>query len=249
MSCFTLPSWVIHEIDKIRKKFLWHGITAENKKMNLVNWPTVCTPKKLGGLRVMDLKTFNRALLMKLCWHWSRLQTNLWKPLLGQMGLTDKLMPAVELFQKMEKTVQPFWCISVCRIPGNELSISFWEHDWGCGILKNRFEVLYTFAEQKFRSLYKAVQEIGSGHLVNPELSDMAQTQLQTLQGELQVLQLDSNSQDGITWQWNSAGVFFCQKCILCNEGRTKNIKQVQQNLVHQGTSPIQDFWMVSNTQ
>jgi mannosylglycoprotein endo-beta-mannosidase len=32
MSCFLLPSWVRNDIDKIRRKFLWHGVTVENKK-------------------------------------------------------------------------------------------------------------------------------------------------------------------------------------------------------------------------
>lgn len=67
MSCFKLPIWVIEEIDKTRRNFLWHGVSAQ-KKINLANWDLVCTPKQLGGLGVMDLKVFNNTLLIKWLW-------------------------------------------------------------------------------------------------------------------------------------------------------------------------------------
>jgi hypothetical protein len=67
MSTFILPSWVIKEIDKIRRNFLWHGHkeNTTGRHVNLVAWATVTMPKKLGGLRVMDLATMNKAIMVK----------------------------------------------------------------------------------------------------------------------------------------------------------------------------------------
>lgn len=59
MTCLKLSKWVINKMDKIRRTFLWHGVSAEPKKMSLVNWSTICSPKEHGGLGVMDLEMFN----------------------------------------------------------------------------------------------------------------------------------------------------------------------------------------------
>lgn len=79
MSVMALPVWVIIEIDKIRKKFIWHGINVEGRKMNLVKWEIVCMPKQLGGLGVADLRTFNQALLLKWHFQWQLTQPRIWK--------------------------------------------------------------------------------------------------------------------------------------------------------------------------
>lgn len=38
MSVFKLPVCVCKEIDGIRKKILWQGVSADTKKIHLVNW-------------------------------------------------------------------------------------------------------------------------------------------------------------------------------------------------------------------
>lgn len=68
MPVLNLPQWAIKEIDKIRRHFLWHGASEQHKGYNLANWTSVCQPKTIGGLGILDLRIFNYALLMK--WHW-----------------------------------------------------------------------------------------------------------------------------------------------------------------------------------
>lgn len=46
MQTFLLPKWVIETIDKIRKRFLWHGHNGqEGRYMSLVAWEIVTRPK------------------------------------------------------------------------------------------------------------------------------------------------------------------------------------------------------------
>uniref|UniRef100_A0A453DE37 Reverse transcriptase zinc-binding domain-containing protein n=1 Tax=Aegilops tauschii subsp. strangulata TaxID=200361 RepID=A0A453DE37_AEGTS len=70
MPTFTLPilrvpKKILREVDKCRRRFLWHQddeITGASCK---VNWPTVCAPTEQGGLGILDLQRFGRALHLR----------------------------------------------------------------------------------------------------------------------------------------------------------------------------------------
>jgi hypothetical protein len=61
MTVFALSKWTIKKIDRIRKSFLWTGTDKATGGQCLVNWKRVQCPRKLGGLGVLDLGRFNRA--------------------------------------------------------------------------------------------------------------------------------------------------------------------------------------------
>src|SRR3954467_3768615 len=56
MGFYLLPG-VSHEaMDKHRRKFYWNS--ADNKrKYQMLKWKTMCQPKKVGGLGIMDTTT------------------------------------------------------------------------------------------------------------------------------------------------------------------------------------------------
>lgn len=65
MLFFLLPQWVIDEIDKLRRAFLWKGYLEVSGGVCLVNWSQVCKLKSQGGFGICDLWFFNTSLLSK----------------------------------------------------------------------------------------------------------------------------------------------------------------------------------------
>ena len=65
LTIFPLAVWARKQIDKIRRSFLWKGEENANGCHCLVNWPTINRPKDMGGLGVLDLDKFGRALRVR----------------------------------------------------------------------------------------------------------------------------------------------------------------------------------------
>jgi hypothetical protein len=68
MMVFHLSKWALKKINRIRRRFLWHGADSARHGCGLVHWKRVTQPKRLGGLSVMDLDHFNKALRLRWLW-------------------------------------------------------------------------------------------------------------------------------------------------------------------------------------
>lgn len=67
---FQAQKWLIKKIDHIRRSFLWRGESPENVSggHSLINWTTTCLPNTKGGLGIVDLERFARALILRWLW-------------------------------------------------------------------------------------------------------------------------------------------------------------------------------------
>jgi hypothetical protein len=68
MTVFQLSKWALKKIDRIRRRFLWHGADSNRHGHCLVNWKRVTRPKRLGGLGLLDLARMNQALRLRWAW-------------------------------------------------------------------------------------------------------------------------------------------------------------------------------------
>ena len=128
MSVFKLPMWVIHEIDKTRRNFLWKKNEQDRKGIPLANWELVCKPKKFGGLGILDIQTFNDALLAKWYWYWVKPETRLWKSVFQSVfHLADRSeLPDGRFFKENIYRIVPFCDNCMRRELGNGKTVKFW---------------------------------------------------------------------------------------------------------------------------
>ncbi|WJZ91452.1 hypothetical protein VitviT2T_010519 [Vitis vinifera] len=83
MSLLRMPRVVSLRLEKIRRDFLW-GEGALERKPHLVNWDSVCSDIRKGGLGVRRLSTLNRALLCKWNWRFANEREALWRQVISR---------------------------------------------------------------------------------------------------------------------------------------------------------------------
>ena len=67
MQAMWFPSSVCHNIDSIVRRFIWSD-RDNGRSLNLVNWGTISSPNRYGGLGIRETRLMNVSLLRKLIW-------------------------------------------------------------------------------------------------------------------------------------------------------------------------------------
>jgi len=109
-----LQKWAIKGIDKLRRSFLWKGANEANGGHCLVNWCKTRRPKKFGGLGILDLDLFSRAL--RLRWLWFQ-----W---------TEPERPWVGTEPPVDATDKQLFRASTSVLLGDGQTASFWQSSW-----------------------------------------------------------------------------------------------------------------------
>ncbi|RVW47335.1 putative ribonuclease H protein [Vitis vinifera] len=157
MSIFQMPRVVRIRLEKIQRDFLWGG-GALVQKPHLVKWSIVCLDKRSGGLRVKNLRAFNRALLGKWVWRFANERKALWNQVIrGKYGEEREGWKSCEsreayglglwkAISKMGHQVTPF----VGFVVGDGEKVKFWKDKWCETIpLSEAFPSLFALASNK----------------------------------------------------------------------------------------------------
>ncbi|XP_039134175.1 uncharacterized protein LOC120271557 [Dioscorea cayenensis subsp. rotundata] len=149
MSLFRLPPWVIKKINRIQRDFLWSGADIDKPRCRLVAWKNICCSKEQGGWGILDLSSFNLALLGK--WRWKLLVNPHWRGVkILRFNYKD---PIWDLYKHPRGRISYFWsgvsrcllafreCVTVHVKSGSETL--FWKDRWFNGLAP-----MYIWAEE-----------------------------------------------------------------------------------------------------
>ncbi|XVE70601.1 hypothetical protein DITRI_Ditri10aG0084400 [Diplodiscus trichospermus] len=115
MSLFHLPASIKMKLYKIQRRFMWDG-SLESRKIHWVDWSSVCKPKVMGGLGIIDVKLKNKAQLNKWVWRYGEESGTMWRKLIIEKYVreADPLIPIVDNYRHFstiwKNITRPFSC-------------------------------------------------------------------------------------------------------------------------------------------
>lgn len=199
LTVFAMKKWAIKRIDKIRRNFFWKGTDEVSAGDCLVSWKKVKRPKKIGGLGVLDLERFGRAL--RLWWLWYE-----WK---------DPDRPWVGTVIPCDAVDRQLFRASTVVQVGNGRNARFCQSPWLQGqapmdIAPN----FYRLAWRKNRTVREDLQD----HNWIRGLWRMqdGETMAEFIKLWHLVQQVELNDEeDSITWKWTASGSYTCKSAYL----------------------------------
>jgi len=240
LTIFPLAVWARKQIDKIRRSFLWKGEEVANGGHCLVNWPTVNKPKDLGGLGVLDLDKFGRALRMRWLWQKWHAENKPWAGLEIPCTEMDRLL----------------FNASTTITIGNGKKTRFWHHAWLDGEApRNLAPHLFELVQRKHKIV---AQELANNSWISALQNKITNaTQLEefvSLWIRIKRVPLNSEIEDSITWKWTPDGIYSARSSYRAQfigsfrSFKTELISRVGVGRIKSPVLSAMDLWRLVST-
>jgi len=199
LTTFRLQKWAIKEIDKMRRGFLWKGTADAKGGQCLVNWSKTKKPKEFGGLGILDLDLFSRALRLRWLWYqW-----------------TDPDRPWVGTEPPVDKIDKQLFRASTTVTLGDGQIARFWQSTWLDGKAPmDLYPNLFRLAWRKNKTVKEELENLNCtrGLWRMGSVDEMAQF-VELWDYTLNIHLTDQADQ--IKWNWTANGEYSSKSAYL----------------------------------
>jgi len=196
LSALRVPKGILKLIDNKRKQFLWAGNEVLTGGKCKVNWIRAARSKKGGGLGILHLGKFSRALRLRWLWKLCKKENGQW---------LDSETPCTT------KGKQLFVASTTITV-GNGDNISFWENAWLQGRRpRDIAPTVHNISRRKNRSLRAALLNnnlVRDLDLLNAHFSAAHFREYCELWHQVTQTRLHHDTPDNITWKLTADGTF-----------------------------------------
>jgi len=154
MCTLQVPATVLDYIDRARRHCLWRGSDSNAKMKPLVAWKKCAKPKRKGGLGIINLRSQNKALLLKHLDKFYNKEEIPWVKLIWNAHYPNGQVPHTTTdrgsfwWRDIQKLCDLFRGIVECKI-GDGSIVLFWSDHWNDNILKTKYPRLFPFTKNK----------------------------------------------------------------------------------------------------
>nr|CAH67882.1 OSIGBa0153E02-OSIGBa0093I20.11 [Oryza sativa] len=208
----------LKQLDKQRHRFLWAGTGDITGGKCKVNWTKTCLPTSQGGLGVLNLEKFTRALRLRWLWHE-------WK---------DPNKPWVGLDTPCDEIDKDLFAASTKITVGDGNMTRFWDSTWIDGRRpKDLMPLVYAISKNRKKSLHQGKEDdtwvddliFDAGSTITVNLVE----QLVRLWEAVRNVQLVSEEPDQIVWKFTGNGHYTASSAYhaQCLEAPSTNLNSL----------------------
>ena len=202
LTALNPPKDILKKLDCKRRRFLWVGAHQISGGKCKVNWKRCNRPTKLGGLSILDLYRFARALRLRWLWHGWRSENKPWVGMDVPCDETDR-----QLFNAATKVTL-----------GNGAKALFWHSAWLDGASpKDIAPDIFLASKKKNKTVHHALQGNSWVQDINIPAINAHQklTQFVALWDRLQHIYVNVNTSDHIEWMLNTSGDYSTKSAYM----------------------------------
>jgi hypothetical protein len=209
LTVLPLPKGILKAMTKLERAFVWAASDKVSGGKCKVKWEVVCSPKNMGGLGILDLEKFGKALRVRWPWHeW-----------------TDPGRAWVGLGNPCTKEDMNLFYDSIDLHIGNGKTASFWHTPW----LEGRKPIdiapsIFSISKKKNFTVHKGLEQ--DFWILNLSFEDGITvdhiSEFTTAWTKIQHVLLNDEP-DHITWRLSNTGSYSSSTAYLAQFDDTPN--------------------------